>query len=74
MDREATVKTLHGKLTGSKLGKEYNKAIYCHSIYLTYVQSACVHVQLIHSCLTPCHPMDCSPQTPLFMNFSRQEY
>ena len=25
--------------TGSKLGKKYNKAIYCHPIYLTYIQS-----------------------------------
>ena len=25
--------------TGSKLGKEYNKAVYCHPIYLTYMQS-----------------------------------
>ena len=25
--------------TGSKLGKEYVKAIYCHSAYLTYIQS-----------------------------------
>ena len=25
--------------TGSKLGKEYVKAIYCHPIYLTYMQS-----------------------------------
>ena len=25
--------------TGSKLGKEYNKAVYCHSIYLTSMQS-----------------------------------
>ena len=25
---------------GSKLGKEYIKAIYCHSAYLTYMQSA----------------------------------
>ena len=25
--------------TGSKLGKEYNKAVYCHSAYLTYIQS-----------------------------------
>ena len=24
---------------GSKLGKEYNKAVYCHSAYLTYMQS-----------------------------------
>ena len=25
--------------TGSKLGKEYIKAVYCHSTYLTYMQS-----------------------------------
>ena len=25
--------------TGSKLGKEYVKAAYCHSAYLTYMQS-----------------------------------
>ena len=25
--------------TGSKLGKEYVKAIYCHTAYLTYMQS-----------------------------------
>ena len=27
------------QLTGSKLGKEYVKAVYCHSAYLTYIQS-----------------------------------
>ena len=27
------------QLTGSKLGKEYDKAIYCHTVYLTYMQS-----------------------------------
>ena len=26
--------------TGSKLGKEYVKAVYCHPPYLTYMQSA----------------------------------
>ena len=26
------------------------------------------------SCLTFCNPMDCSPQAPLSMEFSRQEY
>ena len=25
--------------TGSKLGKEYVKAAYCHPVYLTYMQS-----------------------------------
>ena len=27
------------KGTGSKLGKEYVKAVYCHSVYLTDMQS-----------------------------------
>ena len=35
--QEATVRTRHG--TGSKLGKEYFKAVYCHPAYLTYIQS-----------------------------------
>ena len=45
--------------TGSKLGKEYIKAVYCHSAYLTYMQSAmlCLVTQL---CPTLCNPMDCS--------------
>ena len=37
--QEATVRTGHGKQTGSKLGKEYIKAVYCHPDYLTYMQS-----------------------------------
>ena len=27
------------QLTGSKLGKEYGKAVFCHPTYLTYMQS-----------------------------------
>ena len=27
------------QLTGSKFGKEYDKAVYCHLVYLTYIQS-----------------------------------
>ena len=27
------------QLTGSKLGKEYDKAVYCHPAYLTFMQS-----------------------------------
>ena len=27
------------QLTSSKLGKEYDKAVYCHPTYLTYMQS-----------------------------------
>ena len=28
-----------GQRTGSKLGKEYVKAVYCNPAYLTYMQS-----------------------------------
>ena len=28
------------QLTGSKLGKEYVKVVYCHPAHLTYIQSA----------------------------------
>ena len=31
--------------TGSKLGKEYVKAVYCHPAYLTYMQSTSCECQ-----------------------------
>ena len=31
--------------TGSKLGKEYIKAVYCHPAYLTYMQSTSREMQ-----------------------------
>ena len=37
--QEATVRTRHGTQTGSKLGKDYIKVIYCHPAYLTCMQS-----------------------------------
>ena len=37
--QEATVRTGHEQQTGTKLGKEYVKAVYCHAAYLTYMQS-----------------------------------
>ena len=37
--QEATVKPDMEQQTGSKLGKEYIKAVYCHLAYLTYMQS-----------------------------------
>ena len=37
--QEATVRTDMEKWTGSKSGKEYVKAVYCHPTYLTYMQS-----------------------------------
>ena len=33
--QEATVRTGHGTKTGSRLGKEYVKTVYCHPAYLT---------------------------------------
>ena len=37
--QETTVRTDMEQQTGSKLGKEYVKAVYCHPAYLTYMQS-----------------------------------
>ena len=33
------------QLTGSKLGKEYAKGIFCHPAYLTYMQSTSCEMQ-----------------------------
>ena len=33
------------KQTGSNLGKEYAKAVYCHPAYLTYMQSTSCEMQ-----------------------------
>ena len=38
--QEVTVRTRHEQQTGSKLGKEYVKAVYCHPAYLTSMPSA----------------------------------
>ena len=37
-DQEATVRKAH-ETDGSKLGKEYVKAVYCHPACLAYMQS-----------------------------------
>ena len=37
--QETTVRTDMEQWTGSKLGKEYMKAVYCHFAYLTYMQN-----------------------------------
>ena len=37
MGQEATESNM--ELTGSKLGKEYNKAVPCHHTYLTYIHN-----------------------------------
>ena len=36
-DQEAIVRNGYEQWTGSKLGKEYVKAVYCHPDYLTYM-------------------------------------
>ena len=36
--------------------------------------NACVHAKLLQSCPTLCDPIDGSPQAPLSLGFSRQEY
>ena len=41
--QEATVRTGHE--IGSKLGKEYNKAVYCHPGYLMYMQRTSCEIQ-----------------------------
>ena len=41
--------------TGSKLGKEYVKAVYCHSAYLTYMQSVS-ECEVTQSRATLCDP------------------
>ena len=43
--QEAKVRTLYmEQWTGSKLGKEYIKAIYCHPAYLIYMQSTLLEI------------------------------
>jgi len=37
--QEATVRMGMEQQTGSKLGKEHIKAVYCHLAYVTYMQS-----------------------------------
>ena len=37
--QEAIVRTGHGTTDWFQIGKEYIKGVYCHSAYLTYMQS-----------------------------------
>ena len=37
--KKQQLETYMEQWTGSKLGKEYNKAVYCHPVYLTYMES-----------------------------------
>ena len=60
MNRKELVRTGHPspytrltspQQTGSKLGKEYIKAVYCHPAYLTYMQSTAEVVTNLDSIL-----------------------
>ena len=46
VSQKATVRTLH-RMTCPKLGKEYDKAAYCHPVYLLYMEStSCKNTRL----------------------------
>ena len=62
------------QLTGSKLGKEYDKAVYCHPAYLTYMQNGGSGGLITKSCLTLATACTVSLQAPLSMGFPSQEY
>ena len=52
--------------TGSKQEKENVKAVYCHSAYLTYMQSSVQFNSVTQSCPTLCNPVNCStPGLPI---------
>ena len=60
-DKKQQLETDMEQLTGSKLGKEYDKAVYCYPAYLTYMQFSSV-AQLSP---TLCDPMDAACQASL---------
>ena len=62
-DRKQQLELNMEQQTGSKSGKEYVKAVYCHSAYLIYMQSAAAAAaaKSLQSCLTLCDPIDSSP-------------
>ena len=62
------------QLTGSKLGKEYDKAVYCYLVYLTSMQSACASAKLLQSCPTLSNPMDGSPPGSSVHGILQKEY
>ena len=37
--QEATVRLEHGKTNWFQIGKEVHQGLYCHHVYLTYMQS-----------------------------------
>ena len=54
--------------TGSKLGKEYDKAVYCHPVYLTYMQStSCEMLDSLNPKLEPKFPGETSTTSDMQM-------
>ena len=78
--QEATVRTGHGTMDGSKLGKENVKAVYCHPAYLTYMQNtSCKMLGWIKHKLEPRLPGEISitsdmQMTPLLWQKSKKNY
>ena len=67
-----TIRTLHPKVSG-------DLPTACYSLRVPHCTSSadCVCTQSLQSCPTLCNPMNCSPpspQAPLSVGFSRQEY
>ena len=71
MDQEVTELDTE-QWTGSKLGKEYIKAVYYHLAYLTYMQSE--EVKSLSRVRVFATPWTVAYQAPQYMEFSRQEY
>ena len=57
---------------------EYIYMYVCVSVYIYICIYIFIHINMgaksLQLCLTLCNPMDCSPQAPLSMGFSRQQY
>ena len=58
--KKQQVKPDMGQQSGSKSGKEYIKAVYCHPAYLTYMQRESGESEVTQSCPVLCDPMACS--------------
>ena len=67
--QEATVRTGMEQVTASKLGKEFNRAVYCYCLFNLYTESvsSISRVQLFGTLWTVAH------QAPLSIGFSRHE-
>ena len=61
-------------MAGSNLGREYDKSVYCHSAYLTYMQNGGGGGLVTKSCLTLATACTLALQAPLPMGFPSQEY